>query len=463
MELGFIDEVNEDEKIFVDKQHECGDYVQWRSGVIGGYPSELLPGLINNIERNCRYCNTHLKFLCQIYAPVDDINPSAFHRSLYVFFCPNGDCVSKHLRKGNLYCYRMQLPQKNPYYVFDPDEVSQDDIARKEREREQIFKAEMNKFKENGNSKVVENNDFVVFARQSLCVESVSDEQAGIGAKDTATDIDDDDDDDNEEEGGDKEAEKSNAANGKEKTKDKEGNEIKAMISKCAVCAKETSQRCSRCKCVYYCSVDHQKEHWTKEHKKYCKMLAEAVAKEEEQEKSIDKDLNQKDLDAIAANNGKDDKTAKMLERGKDKNFMRFLKVTSKEPSQVLRYCRWPDRFDVLSVAPLWVSTKGVIDVETDIPKCENCGSKRKFEFQILPQMLTKILELEKLIESGSEKEKQSESFASSSKKSNKNDKDKKELDIDFGSIYVFTCTKSCDIKSKSFVQEFCIAQSSST
>ena len=34
-------------------------------------------------------------------------------------------------------------------------------------------------------------------------------------------------------------------------------------------CDEASSQRCSRCKKVYYCSVDHQKNHW-KTHKVYC-------------------------------------------------------------------------------------------------------------------------------------------------------------------------------------------------
>ena len=46
----------------------------------------------------------------------------------------------------------------------------------------------------------------------------------------------------------------------------------------CLVCAKKSSpenpmKRCSRCKCVFYCSQEHQKQHW-REHKDLCKFLA---------------------------------------------------------------------------------------------------------------------------------------------------------------------------------------------
>ena len=36
---------------------------------------------------------------------------------------------------------------------------------------------------------------------------------------------------------------------------------------KCPVCNKEATKMCSRCKAVYYCCVEHQREHW-KVHKK---------------------------------------------------------------------------------------------------------------------------------------------------------------------------------------------------
>ena len=37
----------------------------------------------------------------------------------------------------------------------------------------------------------------------------------------------------------------------------------------CEICQEASSQRCSQCKCAYYCSKDHQKSHW-KHHKKTC-------------------------------------------------------------------------------------------------------------------------------------------------------------------------------------------------
>lgn len=47
-------------------------------------------------------------------------------------------------------------------------------------------------------------------------------------------------------------------------------------------------------------------------------------------------------------------------------------------PKQVIRYAR--------NTKPLWLSSK-FIPADGDIPPCENCGSEREFEFQVLPIM----------------------------------------------------------------------------
>ena len=41
---------------------------------------------------------------------------------------------------------------------------------------------------------------------------------------------------------------------------------------KCAVCHREAHFSCSRCMKVYYCSKDHQVEHWKSLHKKECQV-----------------------------------------------------------------------------------------------------------------------------------------------------------------------------------------------
>lgn len=46
---------------------------------------------------------------------------------------------------------------------------------------------------------------------------------------------------------------------------------------KCANCFKQATQRCSRCKMVWYCCRECQADHYKKEHKLTCKILAEKM------------------------------------------------------------------------------------------------------------------------------------------------------------------------------------------
>jgi hypothetical protein len=62
----------------------------------------------------------------------------------------------------------------------------------------------------------------------------------------------------------------------KKKSKEVKKQEIEIKESKqevdnkCAVCNKKSTNRCSRCQCRFYCSLEHQKEDW-KQHKINCK------------------------------------------------------------------------------------------------------------------------------------------------------------------------------------------------
>lgn len=43
----------------------------------------------------------------------------------------------------------------------------------------------------------------------------------------------------------------------------------KKLTGQCAVCDKTSNQRCGRCRSIFYCSVDHQRQHWS-QHKPNC-------------------------------------------------------------------------------------------------------------------------------------------------------------------------------------------------
>ena len=106
-----------------------------------------------------------------------------------------------------------------------------------------------------------------------------------------------------------------------------------------------------------------------------------------------------------------------------DKTAVAFQKRTKPFPDQCVRYSRWNDEESVL-----WPSEER--KCESEIPKCSHCGSTRKFELQITPQMLH-VLHLG--TEAGS---------------------------TDWETIAVYTCTNSCVVKS-SYAEEYAWAQTS--
>lgn len=56
---------------------------------------------------------------------------------------------------------------------------------------------------------------------------------------------------------------------------------------KCANCFKPASQRCARCKTVWYCSKECQVDHFKKAHKAVCKIMAEKLAEKSDKASGI--------------------------------------------------------------------------------------------------------------------------------------------------------------------------------
>lgn len=81
-------------------------------------------------------------------------------------------------------------------------------------------------------------------------------------------------------------------------------------------------------------------------------------------------DVTQRELnDAIGAS------------QDQDKHYIRFLTRVALAKDQVLRYSRWHDG------NVLWVHTGATLAPDS-APACPHCGGARKFEFQVLPQLL---------------------------------------------------------------------------
>jgi len=112
-------------------------------------------------------------------------------------------------------------------------------------------------------------------------------------------------------------------------------------------------------------------------------------------------DANLDDLDVVMKKN--------------DKAFNKFRKRIEHDPEQILRYQR--------GGTPLFVSAE-FAPKESDIPHC-SCGSKRIFEFQIMSQILI-YLSLDSVADSP-----------------------------DWGTLLVYTCSKSCAAGTGAYVQEY--------
>ncbi|KAF8071111.1 PDCD2 [Scenedesmus sp. PABB004] len=68
-------------------------------------------------------------------------------------------------------------------------------------------------------------------------------------------------------------------------------------------------------------------------------------------------------------------------------NARAFQARTALAPEQCLRYCFQP------GAAPLWPSHE-CVPAPGDIPPCPHCGAARRFEFQVMPQLLS-LMELD--------------------------------------------------------------------
>lgn len=74
----------------------------------GGLPAWLALDKLPRLEDlECPECHIPMMFLLQLNSPLDDVNPDAYYRTLYVFCCKS--CIKFR-------AFRCQLPRENPYY-----------------------------------------------------------------------------------------------------------------------------------------------------------------------------------------------------------------------------------------------------------------------------------------------------------------------------------------------------------
>lgn len=194
----------------------------------------------------------------------------------------------------------------------------------------------------------------------------------------------------------------------------------------CIVCGCIGTKSCSGCKKRDFCSKEHQKVDWTLGgHKGSCGreepltsganhvFLFPEVEIETEPEEAADNE--ERDIDTEremekARRFEEEALASSELEAMASKEtpghtiFAAFKKRVARAPDQVLRYSRTEE--------PLLISESPLLTV----PPCEYCKGPRKFEFQVMPQLLTHL----KVDDVGAS--------------------------IDWGVLVVFTCADSCDI-----------------
>jgi len=86
---------------------------------MGGKPSWLnLKELPGPKDLKCGSCDGPLRFLIQIYAPLD--SDETFHRTIFLFLCSKKHCCVERNSNKNLVALRCQLKVENEFYSSEP-------------------------------------------------------------------------------------------------------------------------------------------------------------------------------------------------------------------------------------------------------------------------------------------------------------------------------------------------------
>ena len=124
--LGYVFEPGEDEEGKGDEYppiFTTTDWMSWDGGKVGGKPIWLNRKDLPSIETiECGICGELMKFVLQIYCPVDGIG-TAFHRAMYVVCCHKKSCIENHsLQTRSVKVLRCQLARENEFYPYESSE-----------------------------------------------------------------------------------------------------------------------------------------------------------------------------------------------------------------------------------------------------------------------------------------------------------------------------------------------------
>lgn len=435
--LGYCVPIHDVHDTYNTVGHSSPNWSLWDGGKVGGKPSFLIPvHILTRSQLQC--CSKDMMFLLQIYCPSTSISEgAAFHRTIYVFVCSNNEMHTKGTSTNSSNCggvkvFRCQLSRENSYYPSS--------IVSSEEEREDYYGSWKDHMPETWN------------------------------------------------------------------------------VQTCKVCGVFATGKCP-VQNAYFCGRNHQKEHMKyvyKSNNQGTNILPsifpeyELVVEDEPCESNNNEDqvkmfhsikskslfsndegqddanLEQIDLNQMARMGGEDNKMNNgVTDRRTIEFYTRITRGGKSTSSQCLRYCRWPstsvggehtdddnDDDDVGNPAgvPLWISSE-CIPTDEDIPPCPYCGSIRKPEFQIMPQILN-YLHASKPKSSTSStdnntimaKEARDATIAAASiiEREGADDETKYQIEqklqdlknnilqgikdeLNFGPIVVYTCTNSCN------------------
>ncbi|KAH8865160.1 Programmed cell death protein 2 [Schistosoma japonicum] len=198
----------------------------------------------------------------------------------------------------------------------------------------------------------------------------------------------------------------------------------------CPICGCKADKTCSKRKMAFYYSKVHQNLDW-KRHKLECGLeyqrtmllfkknsflLHEYRLRSKSERKNFasgndnpPEKEEESDTEALESKHSNDTEVTDLESIAKkvskeEARFRMFKEAMKSAPDQVIRFQR--------DGKPIWLS-----DNPVEVKNCEVCGAERVFEFQVTPQLLCHL----KLDTIG-------------------------ELNPDFGSLYIFTCSNSCEL-----------------
>ena len=376
IQLGFSVEF-EDEDHRRSVGHLSPYWIDWDGGQIGGRPSWLNPRDIPFRPIECCLCRTPMVFVCQLYAPLEgNINPNAFHRSFYVFACPNtgssiddGDCDGENdddssstkcslATTGTVRVFRTQLPKKNPFYPerIDVDNIDNDDNDNNNEDLESTWTKHWPKSwgvqlcvasGQRGHGKCpIQGLEFCSRYHQREYKKYIYDNM------------------------------KKKPRNTQDKNDDDVDEDLKGidLINLPSMMADSELV------------VEEEPDYDTNGQSKTKSALFQLSTNGDGDVE--DEKLEQSDLNAItgaaAETVTKDEVTMQFYDR---------INSLDNVKSQCLRYLRWPDsEVCEQSNTPLWIRSDFQPPSDDIPPCCDKCGAPRKFEFQLMPQMIHYLL-----------------------------------------------------------------------